>query len=114
VVIKIYLESVFNSASNAHKKTCGCESGFRDIRPGRRVVSVKKSKFWGFWPFSKIIVRILWLLRYIYKEFLILRRMHTKKRGVVKMVFEIFDPEAGCFGKKVICLGVFGHFQRSL
>jgi hypothetical protein len=45
VVIKIYLESVFNSASNAHKKTGGYESGFRDIRPGRRVVSVKKSEF---------------------------------------------------------------------
>jgi hypothetical protein len=40
VVIKIYLQSVFNSALNAIKKTGGCESGFRDIRPGRRVVLV--------------------------------------------------------------------------
>jgi hypothetical protein len=41
VVIKIYLESIFYVASNSHKKTWVSESGFRDIRPGSRVVLVK-------------------------------------------------------------------------
>jgi hypothetical protein len=55
VVIMIYLESIFNSASNAYKKTGGCESSFRDIRPGKLVVSVKSQNFEVFGTFPSTL-----------------------------------------------------------